>query len=115
MKYCSHCGKELVDEAVVCPNCGCAAEMQTPPPPPPEAQKSEMADVLRLIAKIFMIIGCVSFGAALIPLAWSIPMTVHYWRCVRDGRSVGLGFKICSLIFVNTVAGILMIVSDDLK
>jgi hypothetical protein len=26
MKYCSHCGKEICDEAVVCPNCGCAAE-----------------------------------------------------------------------------------------
>lgn len=23
MKYCSHCGKEVMDEAVVCPNCGC--------------------------------------------------------------------------------------------
>ena len=26
MKYCSQCGKELVDEAVVCPNCGCAVQ-----------------------------------------------------------------------------------------
>ena len=25
MKYCTHCGKELVDEAVVCPGCGCGA------------------------------------------------------------------------------------------
>ena len=24
MKYCSKCGKEIMDEAVVCPNCGCA-------------------------------------------------------------------------------------------
>ena len=24
MKFCSKCGKEIVDEAVVCPNCGCA-------------------------------------------------------------------------------------------
>ena len=24
MKFCSHCGKELMDEAVVCVNCGCA-------------------------------------------------------------------------------------------
>ena len=23
MKYCSHCGKEVADEAYVCPNCGC--------------------------------------------------------------------------------------------
>ena len=24
MKFCSKCGKEMVDEAIVCPNCGCA-------------------------------------------------------------------------------------------
>ena len=24
MKFCTKCGKELFDEAVVCPNCGCA-------------------------------------------------------------------------------------------
>lgn len=23
MKYCSHCGNEVVDEAFVCPKCGC--------------------------------------------------------------------------------------------
>ncbi|MBO5883149.1 MAG: zinc-ribbon domain-containing protein [Clostridia bacterium] len=24
MKFCSHCGKEIVDEAIVCPHCGCS-------------------------------------------------------------------------------------------
>ena len=23
MKYCAHCGEELLDEAVLCPKCGC--------------------------------------------------------------------------------------------
>ncbi len=26
MKYCTKCGAELHDEAVVCPNCGCKAD-----------------------------------------------------------------------------------------
>lgn len=26
MKYCTHCGKEITDEAVVCINCGCAID-----------------------------------------------------------------------------------------
>ena len=26
MKYCTHCGSELVDEAIVCPKCGCATD-----------------------------------------------------------------------------------------
>ena len=29
MKYCTKCGKELVDEAVVCPNCGCLVQGST--------------------------------------------------------------------------------------
>lgn len=24
MKFCSHCGKEIMDDAVICCNCGCA-------------------------------------------------------------------------------------------
>ena len=26
MKYCTHCGKELLDEAVICVGCGCAVD-----------------------------------------------------------------------------------------
>ena len=26
MKFCRHCGKEIMDEAVICPNCGCGTE-----------------------------------------------------------------------------------------
>ncbi|MBQ6997559.1 MAG: zinc-ribbon domain-containing protein [Oscillospiraceae bacterium] len=29
MKYCSKCGKELLDDAVVCPGCGCAIKQQS--------------------------------------------------------------------------------------
>ena len=28
MKYCTHCGKELLDEAVICVGCGCAVAGQ---------------------------------------------------------------------------------------
>lgn len=29
MKYCTHCGKELIDEAVICTGCGCKVDIQT--------------------------------------------------------------------------------------
>ncbi len=33
MKFCQKCGKELLDEAVICPNCGCTvAPIQTSAP-----------------------------------------------------------------------------------
>lgn len=28
MKYCAHCGNELLDEAVICPKCGCPTNSQ---------------------------------------------------------------------------------------
>ena len=30
MKYCSKCGKQLFDEAVICPGCGCSTAPQAP-------------------------------------------------------------------------------------
>ena len=26
MKYCTKCGSEILDDAVICPNCGCSVE-----------------------------------------------------------------------------------------
>lgn len=30
MKFCQKCGKEIMEEAVICPNCGCSTGLQTP-------------------------------------------------------------------------------------
>lgn len=29
MKFCSKCGKEIMDEAVICPSCGCSVNART--------------------------------------------------------------------------------------
>ena len=124
MKYCTHCGTQLVDEAIVCTNCGCAAvdtdadsatkstpnpESAFAPNPTPVAQ-AKPESTLRIIAKILMLISCIfSAYLFLFPLAWTIPMTVHYWK----NRNVGTGFKVCSLLFVNTIAGILMLCDNQ--
>lgn len=105
MKYCTHCGAQLADEAVICPSCGCSAETET--------KKAKTTD-LKPIAKIFMIIECVlSAFCFLIPLCWTIPMTVIYCRAVKENRPVSIAFKICSLLFVSQIAGILMLVDND--
>ena len=97
MKYCDKCGSELFDDAVICPKCGCATGV---------IKKSSSG--MSTLINILMIINCVIAGCALIPLAWCIPMTVHYYRAVKDGRDVSVGFKVCVLLFVNLLAGILM-------
>ena len=101
MKYCAKCGNQMVDEAVVCVNCGCAVE--------PIAGISKKTSGLTLAAKILMIIATVVSGFVLLPLAWTVPMTVIYFKKLERGEPISLGFKICVLLFVSTPAGILML------
>lgn len=102
MKYCAHCGKEMDDNAVICLNCGCRAETHN------ATAAADQKD-LSLAVKIFMIIGTVISGIAfLLPLAWTIPMTVSIRRRLDKNQPIGIGFKICVLLFVSTVAGILL-------
>lgn len=106
MKYCTKCANELLDEAVICPKCGCPTEAWN-------KSKSSDADALKTVSKIFMIIGCVVMGFWLIPLAWCIPMTVSYCNKLSRHEPVSLAFKVCTLLFVSQVAGICMLCDSD--
>lgn len=106
MKFCSKCGKELLDEAIICPNCGCQVGVIKSPTKDANAG-------LGLAAKVLMIISCVAFGWALIPLAWMIPMTVSVSNKLKSGEEISVGLKVCTLLFVNVIAGILLLCMDD--
>ncbi len=123
------CGSQLTDESVICTNCGCLVQIAT---------EKKNASSLKTVAKIFLILSCAACGVAflsslfcmflglnwlryaaiisviyLIPLAWAIPMTVHYWKAVKNNRPVDTAFKVCTLLFINTVSGILMLCDKD--
>lgn len=106
MKYCTNCGAQIADEAVICVHCGCATGRTMP-----SAQTSD--DTLQIIIKIFLIIGCVTLGWTLIPLAWCVPITVSIFNKMRNHEPIGTGLKICTLLFVNLVAGICLLCADD--
>lgn len=111
MKYCSYCGAELMDEAVVCPKCGCPVDGQS--------NNRKVQDDpdnisgLKIAAKIFMIISTVCYGFLIVPLIWLIPMTVSYCDKIKNHEHVGLSFKICTLLFANQIAGILMLCDNE--
>ena len=113
MKYCTHCGKELLDEAVICPGCGCRVE-DTEPKKESFIEEDDKK-ILHLIIKIFMIIGCIASGWALIPLLWTIPMTSRVFKKLNDKEPMSVGFKVCVLLFVNIVAGIMLLCIDELN
>lgn len=52
MKYCTHCGKELMDEAIICPYCGCSTKMDEPDIP---------NSGLNILALLFPLIGLILY------------------------------------------------------
>ena len=61
--------------------------------------------------KVFLIIGCIvnALLFMFIALAWCIPMTVVVFKTYNRGCDVSTGMKVCTLLFVNLVAGIIML------
>ncbi len=75
----------------------------------PYAQPQPKVSGLATAAKILMIVSTVIMGFYIIPLAWCIPMTIAYNNMLKNNQPVSTGFKICTLLFVNTISGILML------
>lgn len=111
MKFCPNCGAEVFEDAVVCVKCGRPLSGNAPAASQPPVVEEVQPSTLATIAKVFMIIGTVfmSLFTFCIALAWCLPMTISYCNKIKKGIPVSTGFKVCSLLFVNTIAGILMI------
>ena len=109
MKYCAYCGNELLDEAVICPKCGCATEL---------LKKNETTETIskgdnNLIktANVFIVIGCILTGVVtyFIGFAWTIPLTIVYFSKRKKNKPITTGFKICLLLLVSQIGGILLL------
>ena len=139
MKYCSYCGEKLEDDSKYCPKCGKKVEEFNSSNVNFNSDRSTINSSntkvwtgIKFTAFIFMLISILISAFSIvtmyfssngtgfritipIALVWQIPMTVHYYRCVTRRIKTSLGFKICSLIFVNIIAGILMLCDKDDK
>ena len=111
MKYCKNCGQELPEEADFFSNCGAQCYYKVEPTHQPQSNANE-GSTLKTLALVFMIIATVISGFAIIPLCWCIPMTVYYSKRIKTGEPIDIGFKICTLLFVSTLSGILMLVDN---
>lgn len=116
--FCSYCGKEIEGGAAFCPHCGSRlggneAEPAYQAPAPQYTAQKRQPSTLATVAFIFMIVSTVIYGFFHIPLAWMLPMTIVFKRKIDQGLPVGVGFKVCTLLFVNAIAGILMLCDDQ--
>lgn len=124
MKYCTKCGNELYDEAVLCPKCGCPVQNAS-------ISADKPSGGLKTAAKVFMILTCAFAGlvriiglilggyysyytfTSFISLGWCIPMTVSYFKKTKNSLPVSTGFKVCTLLFVNLLSGIFMLCDKE--
>lgn len=108
MKYCTHCGAEVHEEAVVCVKCGCSIEQKKA-----VVTTNKKDETMQTVIKVFLILGCVTQGWLLIPLAWCLPMTISIFNSFRDGKPIGTGLKVCTLLFVSLIAGICLLCMNE--
>lgn len=126
--FCRECGNELEEGARFCAKCGHQVddgvqEGQVASSRPTTVQPGKY----RTVVLIFMIIsilasfplemyytGDILAGviAGAISLCWSLPMTIHVYNNYNSSHKIGTAFKVCVLLFVNFIAGILLL-SDN--
>lgn len=82
MKYCSKCGREIMDEAVICPNCGCAVASNRGVKPVEDDEVNVGLCIL----------------AALIPLFGLIYWAVKHSDAPRGAKAVGITALVSWLI-----------------
>lgn len=132
--YCEHCGYKIQKGQKYCPKCGTKIDRsnydfvdkdefesdlereksrdrdsQRPRTREYEERESDYELIVN-VTKAFMIAITVLSGIAVIPLLWTIPMTMHYFKAIDNDEKLSIPFKVCSLIFVGLVPGILMFV-----
>lgn len=120
MKFCRSCGTQLEDSVAFCHQCGeaCEPTRQAPRQEVYTQQTYQQNTVSResgmtTVIKVMMILGTVSAAAWILPLAWCIPMYISYDNKVKNREPISDGFKVCVLLFVNTIAGVLMFCDKD--
>ena len=109
MKYCTHCGAEVHEEAVVCVKCGCSLESTKVT----VKESRHTDDTMQTIIKVFLILGCITQGWLLIPLAWCLPITISVFNSFRDKKPIGTGLKVCTLLFVSLISGIMLLCINE--
>ncbi len=67
---------------------------------------------MKLAVFIFCLLSTVVYGIWIIPLCWCIPMTVYVYKYYKGTKDLGVGFKICTLLFVNMIGGILLLCTE---
>ena len=132
--YCRKCGKELTENEAFCPACGTPINNESfdrekeNGTTSAKTQKTGFhiaSEILMCISIVFMVISALSVPSAqlgpyatslvtsfIIQLFWMVPMTIRVFKVKRTSE-LSVAFKICTLLFVNLLAGIFLLCDKD--
>ena len=74
-----------------------------------QEMEQEYGGAISSVYWMFANFGVVGIWLKALPLAWALPMTLHYIKKSKANEPTTLTFKICTLIFVDLLVGILML------
>ena len=105
MKYCVHCGKEVLDSSIVCPNCGCSVSYDEgrtaaapQPAPMPVADSYSTMSILGLVF---------SFLGSIIGLIISI---IAYKDAKQTGSQKSMSMSKAGIIISSIELGLAVLV-----
>ena len=83
------------------------------------ARDPEMAEFFAQIdmaqfEKVMETIVIVRAIFGLIPLLWILPMSKKILKAMKNGTTLTTGFKVCTLIFVNIILGVVLLSQRDI-
>ena len=136
MPYCPYCGSEVPSESKFCPSCGKnlgelnnSEESTSNFDNDSSSSKSRFSNSystnkdsssgksdLKMVAFVLCVITCVVYAVTIVGLfglIWCLPMTLKINKANKENEPLSTGFKVCVLLFVNTLAGVLLLVDKD--
>ncbi|MGM9858732.1 MAG: zinc-ribbon domain-containing protein [Bacilli bacterium] len=135
MPFCPYCGSEVPTNSKFCPSCGNnLVETNDSENHNSNVQNessfnnrfsntfnenktaSSKKSDLKMVAFVLCILTCVVYAVTIVGvfgLIWCIPMTIKINKAYKENEPLSTGFKVCTLLFVNTIAGILLLVDND--
>ena len=102
MKFCSKCGQEVNEEAVICIHCGCSVETATP-----EATPQKKLNVFALVGFIVSLASLLIDFGGIVGLVGLIFSSIALRQLKTDGKK-GKGFAITGLVvgIISIIYGI---------
>ena len=115
MKFCTHCGKEIADEAVICLNCGCKTQNGsafTPSRETPiivEETESQMATWAKICGIVSFFIGWFALGITAIVLAHASKDDTNGVMCssAKTGYICGIISTVLSFVLFVIIVSVL--------